>query len=71
MKKDSEEFSQMQRERIMQTKPWEKSTGPKTFAGKEASKMNALKVNPELYELLKQAEEIYKNQQELLNMINN
>lgn len=58
MKKNSPEFRQMQRERIMRTKPWEKSTGAKTPEGKERSKMNALKMNPYLYSLFKELEEI-------------
>ena len=37
----TEERRRKQAERIRQTRPWEKSTGPKTAAGKESSKMNA------------------------------
>lgn len=44
MKKSSEEFRQLQRERIMNNKPWMKSTGPRSRHGKNTSKMNALKV---------------------------
>ena len=60
MKKDSPEFRQMQRERIMKNRPWEKSTGAKTPEGKERSKMNALKMNPYLYSLIKELNGITK-----------
>jgi hypothetical protein len=60
MKKDSLEFRQMQRDRIMKTRPWEKSTGAKSPDGKERSKMNALKMNPYLYNLIKELNEITK-----------
>ncbi|MDD2265774.1 hypothetical protein [Sulfuricurvum sp.] len=60
MKKNSAKFRQMQRERIMRTKPWEKSTGAKTPYGKERSKMNALKMSPHLYSLIKELNEIIK-----------
>jgi len=43
MKKNSAEFRQLQRERIMANQPWTKSTGPRSRNGKNASKMNALK----------------------------
>ncbi len=54
MKKSSKEFKQMQRERIKRTKPWLKSTGPKTIEGKEHTKMNALKTSPRLHALIKE-----------------
>lgn len=60
MKKSSAKFRQMQRERIMRTRPWEKSTGAKTPYGKERSKMNALKMSPYLYRLIKELNEITK-----------
>jgi hypothetical protein len=60
MKKNSHEFRQMQRERIMTIRPWEKSTGAKTPYGKERSKMNALKMSPYLYRLIKELNEITK-----------
>jgi hypothetical protein len=60
MKKNSPEFRQMQRERIMKNRPWEKSTGAKTPYGKERSKMNALKMNPSLYSLIQELKEITK-----------
>ena len=65
MKKSSLTFKQMQRDRILETKPWEKSTGPKTSQGKETSKMNALKVSPMVHELLKQSRELFKMQKEI------
>ena len=39
----TEERRQKQAERIRQTRPWEKSTGPKSKGGKNRSKYNALK----------------------------
>ena len=65
MKKNSTEFQQLQRERILKNKPWLKSTGAKTPAGKEKSKMNALKMNLEIHNLLKQSKELFKQSREL------
>jgi len=70
MKINSSEFSQMQRERIYKTKPWLKSTGAKTVEGKAISKMNALKTDPRLRILLKEANAIFKQQKEISNTIN-
>lgn len=70
MKTSSPEFRQMQRERIMKTKPWLKTKGPSTSEGKEKSKMNALKMNPELYALVKKMEYLIKQQKEILRTIN-
>jgi hypothetical protein len=39
----TEERRQKQAEMIRRWKPWEKSTGPKTSAGKERCRMNACK----------------------------
>lgn len=39
----TEERRKKQAERCRQNKPWEKSTGPKTEAGKKACKYNALR----------------------------
>lgn len=39
----TEERRQKARERILKNKPWEKSTGPKTPAGKQNVALNALK----------------------------
>ena len=71
MKKNSEEFRQMQRERIYKTKPWLKSTGAKTLEGKERSKMNALKTDTELYTLFKNYEYLMKQHKEILNIVLN
>lgn len=65
MKKNSAKFRQMQRERIMTTRPWEKSTGAKTPYGKEHSKMNALKMSRSLYSLIKELKEISKQHREV------
>ena len=69
MKTNSLEFRQMQRERILKTKPWEKSTGAKTVKGKERSKMNALKSDPAIYALFKKYELLMKQQKEISNLI--
>jgi hypothetical protein len=39
----TEERRKQQAERIRRTRPWEKSTGPKTAAGKKRSSLNAWK----------------------------
>lgn len=39
----TEERRKQQAERCRRNKPWEKSTGPKTSAGKQRSKRNAIK----------------------------
>ncbi len=39
----TEERRKQQAERIRQTRPWEKATGPKTEAGKDRVSQNALK----------------------------
>jgi len=69
MKTNSLEFRQMQRERILKTKPWKKSTGAKTVKGKERSKMNALKTDHKTYALFKEYERLMKQQKELDNII--
>lgn len=69
MKKNSPEFRQMQRERIMKNRPWEKSTGAKTPYGKERSKMNALKMSPYLYSLIKELNEITKQNRAVIQKV--
>ncbi|GIU00543.1 hypothetical protein TSL6_10490 [Sulfurovum sp. TSL6] len=69
MKTSSREFRQMQRERIMKTKPWLKTKGPITPEGKERSKMNALKVSPELYTLMKEYKQLIAQQKEICKTI--
>ena len=65
MKKSSKEFRLLQRDRILKNKPWLKSTGARTSQGREKSKMNALKSNPEFHQLMKEAQELFKRQREL------
>jgi DNA primase catalytic subunit len=62
MLKSSQEFKQMQRDRINQTKPWLNSTGAKTMQGKEMSKMNALKLNPKVNNIFKFSKELIRLQ---------
>ena len=69
MKKSSDEFRQMQRDRIFKNKPWEQSTGAKTVEGKNISKMNALKSDPAIYALFKKYELLMKQQKEISNLI--
>ena len=70
MLKSSKEFKQLQRERIMKTKPWLKTKGAITPEGKAKVKMNALKTSPELHKLFKQSELLLKAQKELREMVN-
>ena len=56
---------QLQSERIKRVKPWLKATGPKTQAGKDRSKMNALKSSPAIHELMKQYKSLMKQQREV------
>jgi len=65
MKKSSQEFRELQRERIYKNKPWLKSTGAVTKEGKEISKMNALKNDLFIHNTLKQSKILFKIQKEL------
>ncbi len=69
MLKSSKEFKQLQRERIMKTKPWLKTKGAKTPEGKAISKMNALKTSPELHQLFKEYKVLMKQKKELDEVI--
>lgn len=69
MKTSSQEFRQMQRERIMKTKPWLKTKGAVTPEGKAISKMNALKTNPEFYALMAGYKQLVAQQKEIHNTI--
>ena len=69
MKTSSQEFRQMQRERIMKTKPWLKTKGPVTPEGKEKSKMNALKISPELHALMTEYKQLMAQQKEICKTI--
>jgi hypothetical protein len=62
MLKCSEEFKQLQRDRINQTKPWLKSTGAITEDGKQISKMNALKLNPKVNNIFKVSKDLMRLQ---------
>jgi len=56
-----------QSDRIQRVKPWENSTGPKTFKGKEISKLNATKHGlrskeyQELFKALKEQSEFIES----------
>ncbi|WP_415406911.1 hypothetical protein ACLHDG_14280 [Sulfurovum sp. CS9] len=69
MKKCSQQFKQMQRERISITKPWLKSTGSKTLDGKEKSKMNALKISLGLHSLIEEYKQLMIEQKKIYNTI--
>lgn len=69
MKTSSPEFRQMQRERIMKTKPWLKTKGPVTPDGKEKSKMNALKVSSKFHALMAEYKQLMAKQKEIYNTI--
>jgi len=70
----SEEFAQLQRERMRKTKPWLKTKGAITPEGKARSKMNALKKDPVLHELEKEYQVLMKSckgvRQTILGSIN-
>jgi len=61
MKKSSDEFKQLQRDRIRNIKPWLKSTGAKTIDGKKKSSMNARGKNYELNQLVKNYKKIFRD----------
>jgi hypothetical protein len=65
-----DESRQRQREVIMKRKPWLKSTGAKTAEGKAISKMNALKISPELHLLMKDMKYLMRRQREICDIIN-
>ncbi|WP_415405728.1 hypothetical protein ACLHDG_08155 [Sulfurovum sp. CS9] len=53
----------------MKHKSWPKSTGARTVEGKARSKMNALKISPELHTLIKEMNHLMKQQKEIFNTI--
>jgi len=61
MKKSSDEFKQLQRDRIYKTKPWLKSTGAQTLEGKKKSSMNARGQNYKLNQLVKSYKKIFRD----------
>ena len=67
MKTSSQEFRQMQRDRIMKTKPWLKTKGAVTPEGKAISKMNALKTSLELHALMMDYKQLMEHQKEIQN----
>jgi len=67
----NDEARQAAREEIMKNKPWLKSTGAKTAAGKAKSKMNALKISPEFHSLIKEMNSLMRQQKEIFNAISN
>lgn len=69
MKTNSLEFRQMQCQRILKTKPWLKSTGPKTLDGKRKSSMNSRSFNYQFNQLVKQFNKIMKRQKKLQDLI--
>ncbi len=64
-----DESRQRQRETIMERKPWLKSTGAKTPEGKKKSKMNALKISPELHKIIKEMKILMEQQKEIQNIM--
>ncbi len=66
------ERRQAQRERIQASRPWERSTGPKTPEGKAASSQNASKPNSHrkrINALLTKAKQIMQAQREALDRV--
>jgi len=59
---------QLQRERINRVKPWLKSTGPKTVAGKAIASMNSVR-NKKTYFLIKEYERIMAQQKTFRKLI--
>lgn len=71
MKEWSEHNRNRQSEAIKKYKPWEKSTGPNTNAGKERSAMNANKGKSPLRAIQKMITKIHKERLELLEWLKN
>lgn len=67
----TEERRQEQRDRINAVKPWLKSTGAKTAAGKATVSRNAYKggIASNINELVKQANVMFKEQKEAIKRI--
>ena len=67
----TEERRQEQRDRINAVKPWLKSTGAKTAAGKATVSRNANKggIASNINELVKQANAMFKEQKEAIKRI--
>lgn len=67
----TDERRQEQRERINAIKPWLKSTGATTAAGKAKSSRNAFKggIASNINELVKQANAMFKEQREAIKRI--
>ncbi len=64
----TEERRKKQAEAIRRWKPWEKSTGPRTEAGKNNCKMNALKLDRQSLSL-KEAEKALKANRDFIKHI--
>ncbi|WLT31123.1 hypothetical protein [Geothrix sp. PMB-07] len=62
----TEERKAKQAEAIRRWKPWERSTGPKTEAGKAASSRNAFKGRSNARELLRELGRLLREQKEVL-----
>ena len=65
-----DESRQRQREAIMKHKLWLKSTGARTAEGKAKSRMNTLKISPELHMLIKEMNYLMKQQKKIYSTIN-
>ena len=61
----SQHSSKQQKEHIMNTKPWDKSTGPKSNRGKQQSSRNAYKGKTPLRDIQKMITRVHRERLEL------
>ena len=65
----SEDSRKRQGEAIKEHKPWEQSTGPKSFAGKERSSLNADKGKTPLRDIQRMITMVHKERLKMLRLL--